>query len=93
MYTIGRLVLSDQIHIRNAEISALARALARRTGKTISAVVLDALRQYRPILSSRSASGRLRDWRRLLREDRDRGFECPETPIEALYDGETGLPG
>jgi len=38
----------DQVHIRNAEAAQLARALARQTGKTISAVALDALRQYRP---------------------------------------------
>jgi hypothetical protein len=40
--------VKDQVHIRNAEAAHLARALARQTGRTISEIVLDALRQYRP---------------------------------------------
>ena len=40
--------VKDQVHIRNTEAAQLARALARQTGKTISEIVLDALRQYRP---------------------------------------------
>ena len=47
--------VKDQVHIRNAEAAQLARALARQTGKTISAVVLDALRQYRPRFPRSSA--------------------------------------
>ena len=31
-------------------------------------------------------------WRRLLREDRERGMAEPEIPIEAFYDEATGLP-
>jgi Rv0623-like transcription factor len=44
----GETSVRDQVHIRNAEAAQLARTLARQTGKTISEVVLDALRQYRP---------------------------------------------
>lgn len=50
--------MKDQVHIRNAEAAQLARALARQSGKTISEVVLDALRQYRP--SRREAAPRKR---------------------------------
>jgi hypothetical protein len=45
---VGATAVKDQVHIRNSEAAELARTLARQTGKTISEVVLDALRQYRP---------------------------------------------
>jgi hypothetical protein len=38
--------MKDRVHIRNAEAAGLARTLARQTGKTISDVVLDALRLW-----------------------------------------------
>jgi hypothetical protein len=83
--------MKDQVHIRNAEAAHLARTLARQTGKTMSEVVLEALRQYRP--SGRTvARSRLGRWRRLLREDREPGMAQPEVLIEALYDEATGLP-
>lgn len=84
--------MKDQVHIRNAEAAHLARALARQTGKTISEIVLDALRQYRPGRRTPAERGRAARWRRLLREDRERGMAVPENPIEALYDESTGLP-
>jgi hypothetical protein len=76
----------DQVHIRNAE----AAQLARQTGKTISEVVLDALRQYRPQPHPRDGN-RVELWRQLLRRDRARLRE-PEAPIESFYNEETGLP-
>jgi hypothetical protein len=82
----------DQVHIRNAEAAQLARALARQTGKTISEIVLDALRQYRPSGSGTAPQERVEAWRRLLREDRERGITRPDVPIETLYDEATGLP-
>jgi hypothetical protein len=86
--------VKDQVHIRNAEAAQLARALARQTGKTISEIVLDALRQYRP--GGRGTAPQkqkeVEAWRRLLREDRKRAMTRPEVPIEALYDETTGLP-
>ncbi|HEX2255307.1 MAG TPA: type II toxin-antitoxin system VapB family antitoxin, partial [Afifellaceae bacterium] len=82
----------DQIHVRNAEAAHLARTLARQTNKTISEVVLAALRQYQPVRPSAAPEERLARWQRLLREDRARRVAGPETPIEALYDEETGLP-
>jgi hypothetical protein len=89
----GRTSVKDQVHIRNAEAAQLARALARQTGKTISEIVLEALRQYRP---SRRGTGptqeQVQAWRSLLRADRERGMTEPETPVEALYDERTGLP-
>jgi hypothetical protein len=82
----------DQVHIRNAEAAQLARALARQTGKTISEIVLDALRQYRPSCRATAPQERMEAWRRLLREDRERGIAQPEVPIETCYDEATGLP-
>jgi hypothetical protein len=84
--------VKDQVHIRNTEAAQLARMLARQTGKTISEVVLDALRQYRPSRRGGATRRRLEHWRRLLREDRKRGMAKPEIPIESLYDEVTGLP-
>jgi hypothetical protein len=83
--------MKDQVHIRNAEAAQLARTLARQSGKTISEVVLEALRQYRPRQPGRSSKKQIARWQRLLREDRKHLLR-PEIPIEALYDEETGLP-
>src|SRR5713101_3653738 len=87
-----RRAMKDQVHIRNAEAAHLARTLARQTGKTISDIVLDALRQYRPGGRQPAPPPRIKHWRKLLREDRRRGVARPETPIETLYDKTTGLP-
>lgn len=76
--------MKDQVHIRNAEAAQLARALARQTGRTLTEVVLDALRQYRPSPLRSALPKRVEAWRRLLREDRKRGIARPETPVEAL---------
>jgi hypothetical protein len=84
--------MRDQVHIRNAEAAQLARALARQTGKTISEIVLDALRQYRPNCRTTAPQERVEAWRGLLREDRERGMTRPEVPVETLYDEATGLP-
>lgn len=84
--------MKDQVHIRNAEAAHLARTLARQTGRTMSEVVLDALRQYRPHRRAPAARKRLAHWRRLLREDHARGLAKAEIPVEALYDAESGLP-
>jgi hypothetical protein len=84
--------VKDQVHIRNAEAAHLARTLARQTGRTISDVVLEALRQYRPHSPRAVPQKQVALWRRLLHEDRARGVARPETPIEALYDDATGLP-
>jgi hypothetical protein len=89
---VGATAVKDQVHIRNSEAAELARTLARQTGKTISEVVLDALRQYRPRRRAGAARRRAEHWRRLLREHRKRGIAEPEIPIESLYDEATGLP-
>jgi len=83
--------VKDQVHIRNAEAAQLARALARQTGKTISEVVLDALRRYRVAQGQPSPPDRIAQWRRLLRRDRARLIRH-EVPIEAFYNPDTGLP-
>jgi hypothetical protein len=77
--------MRDRIHIRNAEAAHLARRLARHAGRTITAVVLDALRQYRPNHHRPNMCGRVEHWRQLLRDDRGRRLEKAETPVEALY--------
>jgi len=84
--------VKDQVHIRNAEAAQLARTLAHQSGKTINEVVLEALRQYRPRRRDRAPQRQIELWRRLLRADRKRGMAQAETPVEALYDGTTGLP-
>lgn len=89
--TEGPAALKDQVHIRNAEAAQLARLLARQTGQTISDVVLDALRRYRPQRRRPARQIQTERWRRLLRADR-RSARRHETPIEALYDETTGLP-
>jgi hypothetical protein len=83
--------VKGQVHIRNAEAAQLARALARQTGKTISAVVLDALRQYRPRPHALERGNRVELWRRLLRRDRTH-LRRSEVSIESFYNKETGLP-
>lgn len=83
--------MKDQVHIRNAEAAHLARTLARQTGRTISEVVLEALRQYRPGRRAPAARRRVEQWRRLLSEDRKQRVKR-EVPIEAFYDEATGLP-
>jgi hypothetical protein len=83
--------VKDQVHIRNAEAAHLARTLARQTGRTISDVVLDALRQYRPRRAAPARAATVKRWRRLLLDDRAQLVQ-PETPVEALYDEQTGLP-
>src|SRR5262245_49602870 len=82
--------MKDQVHIRKPEAANLARALERQTGRTISEVVLDALRQYRPSRRAPAPRRRVEHWRRLLGEDRKRRAGKLETPIEALYDKATG---
>jgi len=84
--------MKDQVHIRNSEAAHLARALARQTGRTIGEIVLEALRQYRPIPTRAARHRHLARWLRLLQKDREQGRVEPETPIEALYDEATGLP-
>ena len=84
--------MKDQVHIRNREAAHLARALARQTGRTISEVVLAALRQYRPEPRRPATHRRTERWHKLLRQDRAGGVTRPEVPVEALYDETTGLP-
>ena len=84
--------MKDQVHIRNAEAAQLARALARQTGKTITEIVLDALRHYRGAQSQPSSPGGIKQWRRLLRRDQGRRLIQSEAPIEAFYNQDKGLP-
>lgn len=86
------MAVKDQVRIHNAEAAQLARTLARQTGKTISEVVLDALRIYRAEREQPARQKQMTHWRRLLRQDRKRGLVQPEVPIEKLYDDATGLP-
>jgi hypothetical protein len=83
--------MKDQVHIRNAEAAHLARTLARQTRKTITEIVLEALRQYRPNHRGPDSQEQLESWHQLLRDDRRRRTKA-ETPVETLYDDATGLP-
>ena len=83
--------MKNQVNIRNAEAAQLVRTLARQTGKTVTEVMLDALRQYRPTSKRASERNLLERSRRLSREDR-KSLAREETPIEAIYDDATGLP-
>ncbi len=83
--------MKNRLHIRNAEAVQLARMFARQTGKTITDVVLDALRQYRTRPRKAYPKEKMERWRRLLEEDRKQLVQV-ETSIEALYDNATGLP-
>jgi hypothetical protein len=83
--------MKDRLYICNAEAAQLVRTFARQTGKTITDVVLDALRQYRSRAPKRDRRKQVARWRRLLREDRKRLVQ-PETSIDALYDDVTGMP-
>ena len=76
----------------SSEAANLARALARQTGRTISDVVLDALRQYRRRRRSPAPEKRVEHWRKLLNEDRKRRAKTTETSVEALYDKTTRFP-
>jgi len=84
--------MKDQVHIRNAETAHLARTLARQARKTVTEVVLEALRQYRPDHQGPGSRGRVEHWRRLLRDDRKRRTSKEELPVESLYYDVTGLP-
>ncbi|HTT84264.1 MAG TPA: type II toxin-antitoxin system VapB family antitoxin [Rhizomicrobium sp.] len=84
--------MKDQVHIRNREAAHLARTLARETGVTISDIVLEALRQYRPQKRKRQPARVLSRWRKLLEADRKALQGGPEIPVESLYDEATGLP-
>ncbi|HTT79531.1 MAG TPA: type II toxin-antitoxin system VapB family antitoxin [Stellaceae bacterium] len=83
--------MPDQVHIRNAEAAQLARTLARQTGKTLTGVVLDALRHYQPGRRETARSD-VAVWRELLRQDRGQSNPRPEVSIASLYDPVTGLP-
>jgi hypothetical protein len=83
--------MKDQVHIRNSEAAQLARTLARATGKPISQVILEALRNYQPRLSRASPKKQITRWQRLLSEDR-KGLARPGTSIDEFYDEATGLP-
>jgi Rv0623-like transcription factor len=83
---ISGIAVRDRIHIRNAEAADLARRLARHAGRMITAVVLDALRQYHSDHHGPNMRGRVDYWRQLLRDDRRRRLEKVETPVAALYD-------
>jgi len=88
---IPECAMKDQVHIRNAEAAQLARALARQAGTSISEVILEALRQYRPRRRRPAPGKRTEQWRRLLAADR-RQVRKPEVAIEEFYDRATGLP-
>ena len=81
--------MGRQFNIRSDRAYALASELSALQGRTLAAVVEDALAIYRQTIDA--PSERVKRWKAMLREDRkhltDSTFE-----IEDLYDPETGLP-
>jgi antitoxin VapB len=78
--------------IRNAEVEALARRLARRSGKTMTDVILDALRAElaRPVGAAPSPE-RVARMRKIARACARLPERRPGFTERDLYDGE-GLP-
>ncbi len=81
------------LHIRDAEAEQLARELARRTGSTMTGVVVTALRDLRA-----REERKARDVDALVEEAMAIGRHCASLPVldnrtleEMLYD-EHGLP-
>lgn len=81
------------LHIRDAEAEQLARELARRTGTTLTGVVVNALRELRA-----REERKAKDIDALVEEGMAIGRHCASLPVldsrtleELLYD-EHGLP-
>jgi hypothetical protein len=79
--------MSDQVHIRDPESAELLRLFAAQTGRTMKAILRDALRNYTP---RPAEAGSLSDLDYLLEQDWARLKPNPGT-IEDLYDDQ-GLP-
>jgi len=81
------------MNIKNQEAYDLARQLAREEGKSITQVVLEALRDRRQKIGQ---TARKREFEAALRELqgvlRNTPAEGPIRTVEDLYDPETGLP-
>jgi hypothetical protein len=78
--------LSEQIHIRDAETARILRETARQTGRSMTDILRDAVRGYRPPLRRRDAV----DAAALLAADRRALLHRTGEPDD-LYD-EDGLP-
>lgn len=77
------------MNIKNQEAYDLARQLAREEGKSITQVVLEALRdRYRQL----DAKERRRKFNQLRKEMAKDLEGLKSTDIDDLYDEETGLP-
>jgi antitoxin VapB len=81
------------LSIKNPEADRLARELARRTGKGITEVVVDALRERLAEVERRSGGERTRAEIERIRE-RVRRLEVrdPRSPDEIIGYDELGLP-
>jgi antitoxin VapB len=81
------------LSIKNPEADRLARELARRTGKGITEVVVDALRERLSEVERRSGGERIRAEIERVRE-RVRRLEVrdPRSPDEIIGYDESGLP-
>lgn len=81
--------MGRQLNIRSDRAYEIATAIAHKEGKSITAVVEEALAAYQR--ATETSEERLARWKALLEEDwknlNDSDFE-----IEDLYDPETGLP-
>lgn len=81
------------LNIKNERVHALAREAARRTGKTQTAVIEQALEEL--LARARAADEDEERWRRVRRtlaEFDKRLAGKPLMDVNDLYDAETGLP-
>ncbi len=81
--------MGRQLNIRSDRAYELASALSGKLGKSVTAVVEEALVAYRA--ASETPSETLARWKVLLEQDR-KHLNDSDFKIEDLYDPETGLP-
>ncbi len=81
--------MGRQFNIRSDRAYEIASEISERDGKTLSAVVEDALAAYQEATETREQ--RIQRWQAMLAEDRKQ-MNDSDFKIEDLYDSETGLP-
>ena len=81
--------MARQLNIRSDRTYEIAAALADKEGKSVTAIVEEALAAYQAAIET--PSERLKHWRALLKEDW-KHLNNSDFEIDDLYDPETGLP-
>jgi hypothetical protein len=81
--------MGRQLNIRSDRAYDIAAALAEQQGKSITAIVEEALAAYQT--ATEAPSDRLKRWEAMLEETWE-SLNDSDFKIEDLYDPETGLP-